>query len=121
MMFQLHPHQLVLLPVMIIHRLLIEKTFINCINYQIVRPIIKDIGYHGCFEATNGLNAFVESINATQCQSGANLYSSLSSSASFYCYIGGYHNFIDSEAMTIEMCTDLCITKSGFLYAGISE
>ena len=91
------------------------------INYQKVRPPTKDIGYIGCFEASNGLNAFVESINATQCQLGANLYSSMSASASFYCYIGGYHNFIDSEAMTIEMCIDVCIRKSGFLYAGISE
>ena len=96
---------------------LIRKTLIkNCL--QKVNPSLNDIGYVGCFEATNGLNAFVESINSTICHLGADIYSS--SSAAFFCYIGGYTNFLDSESMTIEICIDLCIDKSGFLYAGIS-
>ena len=85
---------------------------------QKVNPSLNDIGYVGCFEATNGLNAFVESINSTICHIGADLYSSPSSS--FLCYIGGFTNFLDSESMTIAICMDLCIVKSGFLYAGIS-
>ena len=92
--------------------LIIEKLKI-CLFHLI------NIGYIGCFEARNGLNAFVESINSTQCKLGEDLYSSLSSS--FVCYIGGFTNFLDSDAMTIEICIDLCIHRSGFLYAGISE
>jgi hypothetical protein len=83
-----------------------------------VDPSLKDIGYKGCYEASNGLNTFVESIDSAQCHLGERLYSS--SSSEFFCYIGGYHNFLDSDAMTIEICFDLCLYKSGFLYAGIS-
>jgi hypothetical protein len=81
--------------------------------------LLKDKEYIGCYEARNGLNVFLESINSTQCTMGANFYSTFTSS--FFCYIGGYHNFIDSELMTIEICIDICISKSGFLYAGISR
>ena len=93
--------------------------FLKLINFFFkVNPSLDDIEYIGCFEATNGLNAFEESINSTICHIGANLYSSPSSQ--FFCYIGGFTNFLDSESMTIAICMDLCIDKSGFLYAGIS-
>ena len=95
-----------------------KKKFKICLKKFQVDPSLKDIGYIGCYEASNGLNAFVESINSTQCHLGESLYSS--SSLEFFCYNGGFHNFLDSDAMTIEICIDLCLYKSGFLYAGIS-